>query len=172
VGRAQLVLGKLLAIMTTSLVALALSITSMLVAFALVPLGNGEGEALAMQVDIQTVVLLILAALPVVLMFSALEMAVCILARSFKEAQNYIVPLQFVVLIPAIGVMVLPDLEPPLAAFAIPIFGTLVVLRDLFLGKFDPAAFAVMTGSALVYAALAVLLALRQFGRERVLFRV
>jgi sodium transport system permease protein len=172
VGRAQLVLGKLLAIMTTSLVALALSITSMLVAFALVPLGNGEGEALAMQVDFQTVVLLILAALPVVLMFSALEMAVCILARSFKEAQNYIVPLQFVVLIPAIGVMVLPDLAPPLAGYAIPIFSTLVVLRDLFLGKFDAAAFAVMTGSALVYAALAVLLALRQFGRERVLFRV
>jgi sodium transport system permease protein len=105
-------------------------------------------------------------------MFSALEMAVCILARSFKEAQNYIVPLQFVVLIPAIGVMVLPDLAPPLAGYAIPIFSTLVVLRDLFLGKFDAAAFAVMTGSALVYAALAVLLALRQFGRERVLFRV
>ncbi len=172
VGRAQLVLGKLLAIVTTSLVALALSITSMLVAFALVPLGNGEGEVLAMQVDFQTVVLLILAALPVVLMFSALEMAVCILARSFKEAQNYIVPLQFVVLIPAIGVMVLPDLAPPLAGYAIPIFSTLVVLRDLFLGRFDGAAFAVMTGSALVYAALAVLLALRQFGRERVLFRV
>jgi hypothetical protein len=32
--------------------------------------------------------------------------------------------------------------------------------------------FAAMAGSAIVYAALAVLLALRQFGRERVLFRV
>jgi len=172
VGRAHLVLGKLMAVVTTSLVALALSVTSMLVAFALVPLWNGDGEALRVQVDIQTALLLVLASLPVVLMFSALEMAVCILARSFKEAQNYIVPLQFVVLIPAIGVMVMPDLAPPLAGYAIPIFSTLVVLRDLFLGRVDVAAFAVMTGSALLYAALAVLLALRQFGRERVLFRV
>ena len=171
-GRAHLVLGKLAAVVTTSLVALALSVTSMLVAFALVPLGDVEGEALRLQVEPQTALLLVLASLPVVLMFSALEMAVCILARSFKEAQNYVVPLQFVVLIPAIGVMVMPDLAPPLAGYTIPIFSTLVVLRDLFLGRVDVAAFGVMTASSLVYAALAVLLALRQFGRERVLFRV
>jgi sodium transport system permease protein len=171
-GRVNLVLGKLAAVMTTSLVALTLSVSSMLVAFALVPLGSAEGEALRLQVDLQTALLLVLAALPVVLMFSALEMAVCILARSFKEAQNYVVPLQFVVLMPAVAVMVLPDLAPPLAGYAIPIFSTLVVLRDLFLGRVDPAAFAVMTGSALAYAALAVALALRQFGREKVLFRV
>ncbi len=172
VGRAQLVLGKLAAVVTTSLVALSLSVTSMLVAFVLVPLGEQAGEALHLQVEPGTALLLILAALPVVLMFSALEIAVCILARSFKEAQNYIVPLQFVVLIPAIAVMVLPDLSPPLSGYAIPIFSTLVVLRDLFLGRVDAAAFGVMTGSSLVYAALAVLLALRQFNREKVLFRV
>jgi sodium transport system permease protein len=172
VGRAQLVLGKLMAVVTTSVVALGLSVASMLVAFALVPLGEAEGQGLRLQVEPGTALLLVLAALPIVLMFSALEMAVCILARSFKEAQNYIVPLQFVVLIPAVAVMVLPDLAPPLVGYAIPIFSTLVVLRDLFVGRAEAVPFAIMAGSALVYAALAVLLALRQFGRERVLFRV
>jgi sodium transport system permease protein len=172
VGRAQLVLGKLMAVVTTSVVALALSVGSMLVAFALVPLGEAEGQALRLQLEPGTALLLVLAALPIVLMFSALEMAVCILARSFKEAQNYIVPLQFVVLIPAVAVMVLPDLSPPLAGYLIPIFSTLVVLRDLFTGRVEAVPFAAMAGSAIVYAALAVLLALRQFGQERVLFRV
>jgi sodium transport system permease protein len=171
VGRAQLVLGKLLAVVTTSAVALALSVASMLVAFALVPMGEAD-LAIRVQVEPVTAALLVLAALPIVLMFSALEMAVCILARSFKEAQNYVVPLQFVVLIPAIAVMVLPDLSPPLAGYAIPIFSTLVVLRDLFVGRAEAAPFLLMAGSALVYAVLAVLLAMRQFGRERVLFRV
>jgi sodium transport system permease protein len=161
-----------MAVVTTSLVALALSVGSMLVAFALVPLGEAEGQALRLQLEPGTALLLVLAALPIVLMFSALEMAVCILARSFKEAQNYIVPLQFVVLIPAVAVMVLPDLSPPLAGYLIPIFSTLVVLRDLFTGRVEAVPFAAMAGSAIVYAALAVLLALRQFGRERVLFRV
>lgn len=168
-ARRQLVLGKLLAVVTTSLVALVLAVASMLVAFAVTPPLGGEGAGLG--VDLATAALLLAAALPVVILFAALELAVCLVARSFKEAQNYIVPMQFAVLIPAMAVMVLPDLSPGLAAFAIPVFSTLVILRDLFLAQVDPAAFALMIGSSLVYALAAIGLAIWQFGREKVLFR-
>jgi sodium transport system permease protein len=171
-GRGQIVFGKLLAVMATSVAALALSVTSMLVAFSLAFPGNGETGEMVVRVEPVTGLLILLATLPLVLMFSGLEMAVCLLARSFKEAQNYIVPLQFVVLLPAMGVMVLPDLAPALPAFAIPVFSTLVVLRDLFAGHVDPAAMVLMSLSSLVYGGLAVGLAVWQFNRERVLFRV
>lgn len=171
-GRASLVLGKLLAVVTTSLVALVLAVASMLVAFAVAPPVSQEVATQAgWGVDPSTAGLLLLAAVPVVVMFSGLEMAVCLLARSFKEAQNYIVPMQFAVLIPAMAVMVLPDLAPALPAFAVPVFSTLVILRDLFLGQAEPAAFGLMVGSSLLYAAGAVGLAIWQFGREEVLFR-
>ncbi len=172
VRRSTLVAGKLLAVVTTSLVALILAVASMLVAFALAPpVDTTSAGSLGLGVDLPTAVLLLVASLPVVLLFSALEMAVCLLARSFKEAQNYIVPMQFAVLIPAMAVMVLPDLSPGLAAFAIPVFSSLVILRDLFLGQVDPAAFGLMVASSLVYAAAAIGLAIWQFGREKVLFR-
>jgi sodium transport system permease protein len=150
-------------------VALALAVGSMLVAFSLAPPVAG---ATGIGVDLPTAALLLAASLPVVILFSALEMSVCLAARSFKEAQNYIVPMQFAVLIPAMAVMVLPSLAPPLAAFAVPVFSTLVVLRDLFLGRVEPTGLTLMAGSSVAYAAGAVGLAIWQFGRERVLFRV
>lgn len=169
VRRTTLVLGKLLAVVTTSLVALILAVASMLIAFAIAPPLSGANTGLG--VDLATAALLLAASLPVVILFSALEMAVCLLARSFKEAQNYIVPMQFAVLVPAMAVMVLPDLSPSLPSFAIPVFSTLVILRDLFLGQVEPAAFGLMVASSLVYASAAVGLAIWQFGREKVLFR-
>jgi sodium transport system permease protein len=171
VGRAQVVLGKLLAVVTTSLVALVLAVGSMLVAFTVAPPVSGEVGA-SMGVEPGTAVLLLLATLPVVILFSALEMTVCLAARSFKEAQNYITPLQFIVLLPAVVVMVSPDLAPSLPAFAVPVFSTLVVLKDVFLGRVDAQGFAVMTLSSLIYAGAAIGLAIWQFGREKVLFRV
>lgn len=81
-------------------------------------------------------------------------------------------PLQFVVLIPAVVVMVMPDLSFGVAGYAGPVLGAQVVFRDLIPGRLDMLAFAVMTGSTVICATLAVGLALRQFSREQDLFRV
>ncbi len=171
VGRAQVVVGKLLAVMSTSLVALILAVSSMLIAFQVsMPAMTGEAN-MTFNVSLQTAALILLASLPVVLMFGSLEIAVCLLARSFKEAQNYIVPMQFVVMFPAIAVMMMPDLAPSPAAFAIPIFNTIVVLRDLLLGTWELSTFGIMLASSLVYAAVGIGVAIWQFGREKVLFR-
>ena len=172
VGRAQVVLGKLLAVMSTSLVALILAVSSMLIAFQVSMPTMGAGEAdMTFNVSLQTAALILLASLPVVLMFGSLEIAVCLLARSFKEAQNYIVPMQFVVMLPAIAVMMLPDLAPSPVAFTIPIFNTIVVLRDLLVGTWELSTFGIMLASSLVYAAVGIGFAIWQFGREKVLFR-
>jgi sodium transport system permease protein len=171
-SRTQIVLGKLLAIISTSLVSLALSVLSMLIAFqiALPDFGAG-GDAMSFSVAPQTVLLILLAAFPVTLMFSALEIAICIFARSFKEGQNYLVPLQFVVIVPAMAIMFMPDFALPAATYAIPIFGAVVILRDLLLGTAGAAEFGVMLGSSAVYAAVCIALAVYQFRQERVLFR-
>ncbi|MDO9348547.1 MAG: ABC transporter permease subunit, partial [Anaerolineales bacterium] len=83
-GRVQVVSGKLLAVITTSLAALILAITSMLLAFMIAPpeMGATDG-AVTYAVSLQTALLVLLAALPIALMFGALEIAVCLFARSF-----------------------------------------------------------------------------------------
>ncbi len=171
-SRTQIVLGKLLAIISTSFVSLALSVFSMLVAFqiALPDFGTGAGT-MSFTVAPQTILLILLAAFPITLMFGALEIAICLFARSFKEGQNYIVPLQFVVIIPAMAIMFLPDLALPAVTYTIPIFGAVVILRDLLLDTARATEFGIMLGSSVVYAALCVALAVYLFRQERVLFR-
>ncbi|MDP3185445.1 MAG: ABC transporter permease subunit [Anaerolineales bacterium] len=171
-GRVQVVSGKLLAVITTSLAALILAITSMLLAFMIAPpeMGATDG-AVTYAVSLQTALLVLLAAVPIALMFGALEIAVCLFARSFKEAQNYIVPLQFVVLIPAMAVMLIPDFTPGLPVYAIPIFGSNLILRDLFLGTAGGLEFGVVLASSALYAAIGLVFAVWQFHREQVLFR-
>jgi len=171
-SRTQIVLGKLLAIISTSFISLVLSVLSMLVAFqiALPDFGTGAGT-MSFTVAPQTVLLILLAAFPITLMFGALEIAICLFARSFKEGQNYIVPLQFVVIIPAMAIMFLPDLALPAVTYTVPIFGAVVILRDLLLDTARATEFGIMLGSSVVYAALCVALAVYLFRQERVLFR-
>jgi ABC-type Na+ efflux pump permease subunit len=54
----------------------------------------------------------------------------------------------------------------------IPIFNVCQLIKEIFLGEFSTAAFAVTLVSNLVYAAIAFYIASRIFKSESVLFRV
>lgn len=112
-------------------------------------------------------VLLLLA--PLAIMFSAILLAVCSFARSFKEAQNYVMPVMIAVLIPGVvGVLPGTRLEGPM--LVMPVANIVVLTRELFLGRFDFIAIAGVALSTLVYAGAAVAVAARLFGQEAVLF--
>jgi sodium transport system permease protein len=130
-----------------------------------------EGEEVAFSLPPQTILLIVLVALPLVVMINSLEIAICIFACSFKEAQNYIMPLQFAVLIPAVPLMMMPDLALPLAAYATPIVGALLSFSDLLKGAASGAALGLTVASSVIYAAICLSVAVHIFRREGVLFR-
>lgn len=106
---------------------------------------------------------------PLAVMFSALLLAVCSFARSFKEAQNYVMPVMVAALIPAVvGVLPGTRLEGPL--LVMPVTNIVILTRDLFTGKFDLLAIVWVTASTTLYAGAAVAVAARLFGQEAVLF--
>lgn len=112
-------------------------------------------------------VLLIL--VPLAIMFSALLLAVSSFARSFKEAQNYIMPVMIAGLIPAVvGVLPGTRLEGPL--LIMPVTNIVVLTRELFMGRVDPVAILWVTVSTSIYAGAAVAVAAKLFGQEAVLF--
>ncbi|TWT42175.1 ABC-2 family transporter protein [Phycisphaerae bacterium RAS1] len=112
-------------------------------------------------------VLLIL--VPLAVMFSALLLAVSSFARSFKEAQNYIMPVMIAGLIPAVvGVLPGTRLEGPL--LIMPVTNIVVLTRELFMGRVDLIAIMWVTVSTTIYAGAAVAVAAKLFGQEAVLF--
>jgi sodium transport system permease protein len=171
VGRAELVLGKLLAVFVASFAAVTLSLLSTFLAFQLAP-ADLFGPQMSFALPLDRILWLIVVALPLTLMLCGLEMIICIFARSFKEAQNYVTPLQLGLMLPAIVVGFVPAPGLPVWAYAVPALGQIVLFRDILAGgALDGGHLALSLASSILYALLAIAAAVRTFRREDVLFR-
>lgn len=173
VSRAALVIGKLLAIVTVSLIANLLMIFSM--AFSvlyLMPLLM-SGSELQLSFRIEPVSLLLLAVLMFffVLMTSALLLTLSAFGKSFREGQAYTTALTFAVMLPGMYFVFVQEINAEAWAYAVPVFNVLLVFRNLLEGVIDWGRMGITFVSLTVCAALSVYAAFRIFLNERVLFR-
>lgn len=114
--------------------------------------------------------LILLCLVPFAVLMSAIMMAVCSYARTFKEAQNYVTPIILAVLIPG-GVAALPATELTGIMLVMPVGNMVLLTRELLVGAM------VRTGdlvtvllSTTLYATAAVAAAAKVFGKESVVF--
>lgn len=114
--------------------------------------------------------LVMLAMIPFAVLFSAVMLATCSFARTFKEAQNYMMPVMMAAIIPAMVVSYMPTLKLEGALLVVPVANVVVLIRDLFLGQASGSAAAICLLSTSFYAAAAVVAAAKLYGHEAVLF--
>ncbi len=101
--------------------------------------------------------------------FSAVLLTLTSMAKSFKEAQAYLVPLMLISLAPGIlGVM--PGLELNAILAITPLVNIVLVTRDLLNGQVDLALAAVAISATLLYTAAAIAFAANVFGGDAVLY--
>ncbi len=175
ISRVDLVFGKFFLVLTTALVTAGLSVTSMGVSFAV--LGHlhafdkaGEDAAqMQLHIGFGTVLSIFIMVLPIAVLFAAGLMTVALFAKSYKEAQSYISPLMFVVIIPAVAAMLPIDLDAKLAL--VPILNASLLCKELVTGTYHWNFIAIIFLSTCVYAGIALFLAVKMFQREDVLFR-
>ena len=167
--RTQIALGKFLVILTTALTAAFLGVASIALSLRYV-----APEKLIQQLDLHlaptTVLSVALLAIPPAAAFAGIFLAISIYARSFKEAQNYITPLQFILILPAMAPM-LPTMEMSWRVAAIPLVNVSMLSKDFLKGETHWGYYALTFGSCALLAAACVLFAIYQFRREEVLFR-
>jgi sodium transport system permease protein len=174
ISRLDLVLGKFLLIFSASLTTAILSVTSMGISFAYLghSLANASksGEGIHMNLGLMSVVAVFLMALPLAVLFAAALMTIALFAKTYKEAQSYLTPMTFVVVIPAVAsIMPGVELTPKLAL--VPILNTSLVCKEIIAGTYHWNSIAMIFASTCVYAAVAIFLAVKTFQRESVLFR-
>jgi sodium transport system permease protein len=109
--------------------------------------------------------------LPVSVLFSAVLFAVCLFAKSFKEAQSYVTPLVFIVIIPAGSGAPARGSTCPTAWPWSPSLNISLVCKEMLSGVWHWGYIAVIFGSTALYAAAALALAVAMFKREDVIFR-
>jgi sodium transport system permease protein len=177
ISRLDLVLGKFFLVLSAALATAALSVFSMGISFSVLSRlntssgsGHGDSAALLLQLGPKAVASIFLMALPLAVLFSAVLMTIALFAKSHKEAQSYLTPMTFLVVIPAVASL-LPgvDLTPKLAL--VPILNTSLVCKEIMTGTYHWNSIAVIFASTCIYAGVALFLAVKTFQRESVLFR-
>jgi ABC-type Na+ efflux pump, permease component len=128
--RSRVLLGKIGAVTTVSLAAAIAAIGSMLFALSRISLG---GSSFHVNLGVSATVVMIWLALLLAISFSSLTLALGTLAKSFRQGQAYVTPLYFITIFPAAITLFIPDFNPNLAYYLIPILNAVLVLRDAIL---------------------------------------
>jgi sodium transport system permease protein len=122
---------------------------------------------LAIEIPPQTALTILLVLIPLAFFIAAVMMTVALVARSFREAQNYVSPFFIAIVLPA-GAPSIPGIELDHVTQFIPIANVSLLCRDLLMGGVNAeAAFFVFVSTA-VYALLALVVAAWMFQREDV----
>jgi len=172
-ARSDIVIGKLLAVMVTSSISSLISLFSLVVvaSFGMNSFAMEMGEVISLQFSVGTVLLSIALMLPMTALFSSLLITIAISARSSREAQSYLTPLMFLVIVPAMTSM-LPGSTGTIQKAWVPVVNVSIALRDVIIGEVDWQLTIIAIVSTLLYAAVGVFLSVRMFQRESVLFKV
>ena len=174
ISRLDLVIGKFLLVFSASLASAILSVTSMGLSFAFLGhshLMQSSGEqSLNLNLGFTSVVAVFCMALPLAVLFSAVLMTIALFAKTYKEAQSYLTPLTFLVVIPAV-VSVMPGVELTPKLALIPVLNTSLVCKEIITGTYHWNSIILIFASTCLYALAAIFLAVKMFQREDVLFR-
>jgi len=165
VSRMTLLAGKFLAVLA---VALLTAFINMLAMFATLFTLGLDGAVLGGNA-LRVIPLVVLMTVVFAGFFSAVLLSITSIARSFKEAQAYLIPLMLISLTPGMFSL-MPDLQMgPLLAIT-PLVNIVLAGRDLLQGDFNLLIFAIVILSTAFYGVLALALAARVFGSDSVLY--
>ena len=101
--------------------------------------------------------------------FSAILLAITSYARSFKEAQAYIIPLMLLCLVPGV-LCLMPSLQFTGWMAVTPLVNMVMLARDLLEGTVEPGLAVAAVLSTAFYMAAAIALAARIFGTDAILY--
>ncbi|MFQ5413351.1 MAG: ABC transporter permease subunit/CPBP intramembrane protease [Phycisphaerae bacterium] len=165
----DLIVGKFFVVTTVAIVGATLNLGSVT---ATVYFG-GFKQVIASNdgsVPLGRMALILLSLIPFAVFMSAIMMAVCCCARTFKEAQNYVTPVILAVLVPG-GLAALPGTSLGGVMLVVPVSNMVLLSREMLLGAPIPfGSAAIVLLSTTLYAASAVAVAANVFGRESVAF--
>jgi sodium transport system permease protein len=167
VPRLNLLIAKYAAVVFVAVLTAVVNLTAMTATLYLNPLGptllGGGGLSVGLIAQLFAILLLFAA------FFSALLLTITSFARSFKEAQAYLIPVMLFSMAPG-AVGLLPDLRLSEVLAVTPLVNIVLLGRDLLDAKAEPGMAVLVIIATLVYAVAALGLASRVFGAEAVLY--
>lgn len=170
-GRSSIVLGKVLAVFTVTMVATLMIMIGFALSFTYGAQVFGDaGEQLKFSLQPMVGLLMFLVAASVAAMMSAWTFALFSWARSLREAQSYTTWISFGSIMPSMAAQ-FRDFTPSLGLAVIPFLNATIAFKDLLLGQSNWVYIGATITSCLIYALIGLRVATQVFQNEKVLFR-
>jgi sodium transport system permease protein len=164
IPRLSILLAKYVAVVTVALMTALINLGTMALTLQVTGIGGALGLSLSFVMLAQILGLLALFAA----FFSAVLLVLTSFARSFKEAQAYLIPLMLFCLMPGV-LALLPGLSLDGFLSVVPLINIVLLARDVLEGSATIATGGIVVTTTLLYAMGSIALAARIFGAEAVL---
>lgn len=129
----------------------------------------GDGKDLSLSAG--TFILIMILPVLTTVVFGAIELALSIYARSFKEAQTYLSPITIIAMVLVYAVMMKDPKSIETFYFSIPITNATCLMKEFLVGIHNYTHIAITFGWMIVYIVGALLFARYMFSKEEVIFR-
>lgn len=171
-SRGELVVGKCMAVIATALTAGLIGIVGLwfnftVLAGAFPDLGS---ESLQIAIRPDQILFIFLTVLPTAIFLGALLVAIGCFARSMREGQTYATYVYMAAVFLGLGSFRQLG-APPIGRFTIPILNTALLQREILTDTVVPLHAVVALGMSAAMAAVMLVIAVRLFSNESVLFR-
>lgn len=167
ISRWQILVGKMLVIVSSGMLAATCALLGLFVSIEFLDIVHNK-EILNIVHGILTpsfIIAMFSLLLPLVVFFAGVMIPIAVYAKSFKEAQSIITPLNFVMVLPAM-IGFFPGIELNAMTAAIPVVNIVLATKELISGTLSLCYYAISLGIMLVLATLAIVVSYKQFGKE------
>ena len=168
-SRRDLITGKFLAVFSTTLVS---------IAFIMLSLSGSVGYLSTLSVQqmqifltLQTSIIVTVILSLMAIMIASLGMAIASFAKSFKEANNYLTPMLFLIVILSFGSYGLSIEDIGLIPFLVPILNVTLIIQEVLVNNLNILHLALTVTSTLVISIILISIASWIFHKESLLFR-
>jgi len=167
VSRLQILIGKMCVVVLSGLLAATCALVGLYLSIEVLDLVENE-QILAIISGILTpgfILMLFLLLFPLTVFFAGVMIPIAVYAKSFKEAQSIITPLNIIMVLPAL-VGLLPGIELNLVTACIPVINVVLATKELVAGTLDTGLLLLSFSIMVALAMIAVFVSYRHFEKE------
>ena len=166
VERSAVVLGKLLA---TTFMGILSSVFTVLGLFVYLILSSKDNVLGSFSVFSFVMLLVVIVIISV--FFAALNLTVGIYAKSYKEAQTYLMPFYFLAMFPSFFTYTLDSGSISFAYLCVPVLNIICIIKEILSNSFNFMHFSFVVGLHIVYVFFLCLIMFKLFKKESIIFR-
>lgn len=167
IARWKILVGKMMVIVLSGIAAASFAMIGLFLSLEVFEFIDNPKilEAVNSILTVKFISLLFILLLPLTIFFAGIMIPVTIYAKSFKEAQSILTPVNFMIILPAM-VGFIPGIELSYSTALIPIVNIVLASKELVADSLRVDLLLITFFVMVAFAALSVLISYKRFGRE------